>query len=125
MSGDERLPAFSKVCAVVSAVSLLFAADFVFFKLSTFEDLSKVIKVAPHALSVFVYDYGRAVWGIMLVATVLAWEQAFRRPLEKRTQLFNIVVALITVAFTFLLHYAVWNPVREFLVGLGGLSTSP
>jgi hypothetical protein len=112
-------------CAVASALSVIYSADFVFFKVKTFEDFSKVIKVSVNPASKLVYDYGVVFWGVLLIATVIAFEKAFRRPIEKRTLVVNLAVALVAVSFTLLLHYSAWNPVRELLIGFGGFRSSP
>src|SRR5687767_3356249 len=72
-------------CALASAVALVFAGDYIFFKLAKFNDVYKSIKVAMPLWWEFFYDYGMAVWGVLLIATVVSFDRAIRDPLGRWT----------------------------------------
>jgi hypothetical protein len=111
--------ALGMFCAGVSALALLYSGDYIFFKLGKFNDVYKSIKVAIHPLFELIFDYGMAVWGILLIATVVSFDHAIRRPLDRRTLVLNVTVAIATIGFTCLLHHAAWSPIYNLLQGVG------
>ncbi|HKS15857.1 MAG TPA: hypothetical protein VJU16_00940 [Planctomycetota bacterium] len=106
-------------CAVVSAVAILFAGDYIFFKFGKFNDVYKSVKVFVPDIFQYMNDYGMAAWGALLIATVVSFDRAIRNPLGHWTLTLNVSVAIATVGFSFLTFHAAWAPFYSLLQGIG------
>ena len=125
MNGEKPEPtvnlvAFGIACGVSSAILLLYAADYLFLRLGKAEDIFKSVKVHIPPVTRFAFDWGIATWGVLLIATVVSVDQAFRRAGERRTLLINGIVLVAVMGFVFIVRQAFWQPWIDLLSGIGG-----
>ena len=115
----SQIASVGMFCAMASALSLLFAGDYLYFKLPKFNDVYKSIQVRIPQGYEFVYDYGMAAWGLLLIATVVSFDRAIRDPLGRWTLTFNVAVGFAAVGFAFFVFHAAWSPFYNLLQGIG------
>ena len=105
-------------CAVISAVALLIAAELVFVELPRVMDIYKSIHLNTSAAAQFVFNYGIALWGAVLICTILSFHQAFRHGGKPKAMVVNIVVLLAALGFMFVIRRMAWIPMMSLFQGL-------
>jgi hypothetical protein len=114
-----NLIAFGMSCAISSAILLLYAADYLFLRLRGMGDVVASVKVHVSLGVQLVYDYGIAVWGVVLICTVVSVDQACRNAGRKRTIILNFLVLIAAVGLAFMVRQAMWGPFTNLMQGIG------
>jgi glucan phosphoethanolaminetransferase (alkaline phosphatase superfamily) len=109
-------------CATMSVAGLLYAGDYIVFRLPMLQDLYKSVKVSMGRHIEFMYDYGLALWGVLLIGVVISCDQALRNSGHRRALIWNATILVCTLLLVFYAREAAWRPLMNLLRGLG---TSP
>jgi hypothetical protein len=107
------------ICAVFSAVVLLYAADYVFLRIPEVNRASLPVRIPkkwPHEL---IYSYGGLMWlglaGLSAASLVLAFKNHNRRAYVA----FNLYVLMGTAGFAFVVRQGALRPLMSLFEGIG------
>lgn len=106
-------------CALSSSIFLLYAADYLFLRIPLWSDLVKAVKVTVSPGVQAVFDWGIALWGILLIFTVVSVDQACRKAGQRKTLVINVLVLLCTIGLAFMVRQSIWTSLTSLFQGVG------
>jgi len=109
----------SNVSAFVSALALLYSADYILVWLPRFEDVYKSVNVNLPLATRLIFDYGLAVWAVMVLGTIISYVEIHRRPGQRRTVAISVIVVIGAVSLAAFVRHATLAPVIGLFQGIG------
>ena len=113
LAPSSRGLAGGMICAVWSALVLLYAADYIFMRIPILGALATLgtRPAAPPRLPLrLLSDYGFPIWCAMAALSVLSLVLAFRNPGRRGWVAFNVYVLIASAGLAFIARQAAFGP---------------
>jgi hypothetical protein len=104
--------------AIVSALVLLYAGDYIFLRLPKLVNVFKTFKANLEWPVQFMFDYGVFLWGIVAICTFGSFVVALRHGGRPQTVGINVAVLIAALVLAFLARQAAWHPFLGMLQGM-------
>jgi hypothetical protein len=117
--GSVNLIALGITCSVVSVYLLADCYYSIFIYLPRAIDVFKSVKVHVDLVTDLMAHYGKILWALVALCTVLSIVVAFRRPGHRRTVAVQGATFVSALILIFLARHAVWSSFVGLLQGVG------
>jgi len=112
-------PLIGMMCAMVGALALSCAGDYIFFMYPSLNDIWKMIKVDMPWSTRFILAYGPWLWLAMAAGGLASLGLAFRRPGRASTLVLNVTMCVGALWLTYLANRGAWSPFINVLPRIG------
>lgn len=111
-------PVFGLTCAMIGALALCYAGNYIFFIFPDLNDVWRSVKDKGTWSSRFVTAYGLSLWIAATAGTVWSLALAYRRPRGPSTLAINVGMMIPALALAYLVNQGAWNPMINLFLEL-------